>query len=246
MKHMILKGTLLLAVLLLLAANLSAAGSYGFKVSGGVARMGGDATDGINVTSKFGFSIGLFYEKTLSPTLSVQPELLFVQRGIKKEDSFTEGSQTYAWKEDDKFNYIQIPILIKYNIPTTGKIKPSLFVGPSVAINLSGKSSGEYTDNGWLNPDENISWEGDVPNVKALDFSAIVGGGISFVLGGTTLFVDVRYDMSFGTAFDDMTEQEIMDAEDAGEIPFVDEAGKGEDLTHKSFHTSLGIKIPIL
>jgi len=83
-----------------------------------------------------------------------------------------------------KVNYLEIPVLAKLSIPTKGTVKPSLFVGPSLAIKLSSKAKWEYAGE---------SEEEDIEELKSTDFGLVFGGGVDFALGQGKLTIDARY-----------------------------------------------------
>ncbi|MBA7471675.1 hypothetical protein ES707_06984 [subsurface metagenome] len=132
--------------------------------------------------SKIGICAGGFITCSLSDLFSIQPELLFTMKGSKAEES--------GMKVTMKLNYLEIPVLVKLSIPTPGTVKPSLFVGPSLAIKLSGKAKVEYAGE---------SEEADIEDLKSTDFGLVFGGGVDFALGQGKLTVDARYTLGLTT-----------------------------------------------
>jgi hypothetical protein len=78
-----------------------------------------------------GLAVGGFVTFALGPTLALQPELLYVMKGVRYE------------RETDRLkfnlNYIDLPVLLKYRFATTGSMRPSLFAGPVASALLSAK-----------------------------------------------------------------------------------------------------------
>ncbi len=214
----------------------------GLKVGGSLLTMGGDAiTNDVDVGNKAGLAFGAFVEVQLSEVFSIQPEILYVQKGIKKAysvESYTLGASSTVIDidEDDGVSYLQIPLLAKFNVPTNTRIQPSIFLGPAVAFHLNANTEGQSGTE--------ILWDGHIANCKTTDFSAIAGAGIGFPVGRTTFFLDARYDYSLSTAFKDLSDSEL-DNLDSDEFPFIDQNGNGEDLKHRAFSFSMGVMIPL-
>ena len=65
----------------------------------------------------------------LSPAVSIQPELLIAVKGTNQGGliSFLDWS----------FNYIELPVLVKYKFATKRKLQPSFYAGPSLSYLIS-------------------------------------------------------------------------------------------------------------
>jgi len=100
-------------------------------------------------------------------------------KGAKgKDDEGADGQ----WN----INYIEIPVLLKVNMPTEGKIKPFLAVGPGLGILLSSKQTdGE---------------EVDVKDyTKSTNFGIIAGAGVAYQMEGGSLSLEARYEIGLST-----------------------------------------------
>lgn len=159
--------------------------TVGGKIGLAMATLGGDIEDALgSIDTKTGFAVGGFASFGLSPLVEIQPEVLFVQKGGKQEADGVEGKF--------KLNYVEIPVLAKLNVPLASAtpIKPHIYAGPSVALELScdveaeaGGVSAELACD-----DSSVGIE-----TKSLDFGLVFGGGVGFGLGPGTLSVDGRY-----------------------------------------------------
>lgn len=125
------------------------------QVSGGI-RLGMNLANqkvealGVSVSgdSKVGLLGGLYLTANLSDKFAVQPELLYSSMGSKTDDI------------SDAFGYIQVPILLRYNINENF----NLHAGPQIGLLLSAKSDGV-----------------DIKDeVKGTDFGASFGAGVDF------------------------------------------------------------------
>lgn len=125
------------------------------QVSGGI-RLGMNLANqnvealGVSVSgdSKVGLLGGLYLTANLSDKFAVQPELLYSSMGTKTDDI------------SDAFGYIQVPILLRYNINENF----NLHAGPQIGLLLSAKSDGV-----------------DIKDeFKGTDFGASFGAGVDF------------------------------------------------------------------
>lgn len=167
--------------------------SKGFKAGINLAKVVGDdaeySDDEISSKAKYrvGFSFGGFVEFHVMPSFSVQPEFLYVQGGTKYDGTFM-GTD---WKTTLKIDYLQIPVLLKYNIPTKGMTKPSIFFGPTVSFPVSKKLEFEFTE---------ASIEMDIENVKSSIFGVTFGAEVEFT-GGINF--GGRFDLGLSTVAGD-------------------------------------------
>ncbi|MGB2763813.1 MAG: porin family protein [Candidatus Aminicenantaceae bacterium] len=122
----------------------------------------------------------------LLPNLSfaIQPEVLYTMKGAKIEATVLDITSMWEFN----LSYLEVPVLVKFMIPTPGSVKPNLYAGPAVAIMLSGKVKHKIP--GWPVEEE------DLRNMQDSDFGLIVGAGIDF----GKLMVDVRYVLGLLTA----------------------------------------------
>ncbi len=114
--------------------------------------------------------------------VSLQPELLYVRKGVEFDEG---GGATSKFKLD----YIEIPVLLRYDIPAAA-VTPFLYAGGSVGFEASCKAEGE---------DGSISIDVDCEDVdvdtESTDFGVLFGGGIGFAAGPGRLFVEGRYNI---------------------------------------------------
>jgi len=186
MKRLIITIFAIVAVFTLSSASVSAQGvTGGLKAGMNIANIHGDNVEDV-WDSKIGICAGGFITCSLSDLFAIQPELLFTMKGSKAEGE-VEGEPA---KLTMKLNYLEIPVLAKLLIPTPGTVRPSLFVGPSLAIKLTGKGKVEYAGE---------SEEADIEDVKSTDFGLVFGGGVDFALGQGKLTVDARYTLGLTT-----------------------------------------------
>jgi hypothetical protein len=161
------------------------------NVSGDSAKAGPGETK----KARMGFGGGAFATFKLSPQFGIQPELLYLQKGVKYE----EGSAKMTVKAD----YIEVPVYLAFLPKLEGKIQPSIFAGPYIGYLMSAKIKTE----GMADPADN--GEEDVKDsTKTTDFGISFGAGFGYALNPKgELFVNVRYDLGM-TKVDDHAEQQ--------------------------------------
>jgi len=195
---------------LVLAFSATAQVNFGIKAGGNMAKLTGDGWDdvedfvGVPVDNgfKMGFAFGLMAEFPMGESgFAIQPEVLYVMKG-SSADLSVEG---YDITIDLKQDYVEIPVLFKYSIPTEGSVAPSFFAGPVVAFNVASKIEWDGI------PAEEAGEvpEGDVENNKSVDFGVTFGGGLGLAVGESgRLTFDLRYTLGMTEIFDDVAEND--------------------------------------
>ena len=148
------------------AQEISGGGKVGFIVSNL------SSAEDFDPTTKSGFAAGGFVSIGINDLFSIQPEVLFVQKGAKLTEDGEDGDEATL-----KLNYVEVPILAVFTIQTSGNVTPFVYAGPSFGMNTLAQAEfgGEEQD---------VSDE-----VKGSDVSIVFGGGGK--VGGFT--VEARY-----------------------------------------------------
>ena len=164
MKKLIIVFVLLLAVGVSAQDEMIGLTGKGMKVGANLADLSGDIS---NNTMKFGFAGGGFITYMFSPQFGIQPELMYIMKGTKADVGDAKL----------KFDYIDLPILLKFAIPTEGNIKPNLFAGPAVGFLLSAKADDE-----------------DVKDyLKSINMCVAFGAGVGIQMESMMVTFDARY-----------------------------------------------------
>jgi hypothetical protein len=149
--------------MLVLPQTAAAGVKFGIKGGASIANVNGDFTDTIaDWKSTVGFCGGIFLELNFGRVLTIQPEVLYTMKGADV------GTGKL------KFDYLEIPILLKLRIPT-GSLHPFVFAGPAFGFNLKAVLEGI-----------------EIEDMPAADYSAVLGGGLQL---GRSIHIDVRYTM---------------------------------------------------
>jgi hypothetical protein len=158
---------------------LSAGPGYAQSISGGVKVGANVATlsvdnddDDIDFKNRTGVVAGGFIDIGLTERISVQPEVLFAQKGAKAD--FDEGDLKI------KLDFVEIPVLLKVNF-SGATVRPFVVVGPGFGFRTTAKQE-------FAGQEEDFK-----DDTESIDVSAIVGIGVQV---GPAM-VEARYDFGF-------------------------------------------------
>ena len=96
----------------------------GFTLGISTSQVGGDNLAGFH---KAGLLIGIFANKNISELLRIQMEINYIQKGSNNPDINNYDHPNYL-KEDISLSYVEIPLLIQYNIKDKLKIEAGNFI----------------------------------------------------------------------------------------------------------------------
>jgi hypothetical protein len=162
------RGSLLLITVALVASatTANAGGMLGARLGTSISNISGDVGSTIDLANKNGFTSTAFLQMG-DGTVSVQPEVGYVQKGFKDKISASSF----------QFNYAEVAGLVKVGLPAAG-FHPHVFGGLGADINVS-----------------NLVPAGTTVNVQNLDWNAIFGGDVMMNTMGLNVVVDGRYAM---------------------------------------------------
>jgi hypothetical protein len=172
---------LALAIGLVALAGSASAQGTGVIVGVNFANVKTTPDQGDVFDRRTGFAAGIFFGLPLGPSLSIQPEVLYSQKGVKFKDSAND--------ERIELDYVDVPVLARI---TSGGGGLAFVAGPSFGFKLRarGKSDGQSED---ANLDD---------FVESFDFGFVLGAGLQ----GRKAFLDGRYQWGLSnlnkTAFD--------------------------------------------
>jgi len=182
-RFFVLATVIMLALAISVSAEEAAKKGMSFGITGGLSMgnwSGSDADPGPGFTKKMrvGFAGGVFADFALGESFALQPQLLYAQKGVKYD--------TAGVSETGKFDYLEIPVLLKWVPVMDGKIQPTIFAGPYLGLLMSAKIEGF-----------------DVKDFyKGTDFGLTFGAGFGSKTTSGELFFDVRMDMGMSKIHD--------------------------------------------
>jgi hypothetical protein len=162
------------------AARERGLASVGLKAGLALHKFGGEDDDLLFTErareARRGLAAGAWLEYAVSEKVSLQPELLYVGKGIRYED--TDYERTLA------FDYLDIPLLVKYAVARGERARVCLLGGPVVSYLLSARN--EISTPGLT---DEVDW---ADMVAELDVGLAVGVGFDLDVGGRVLTLDLR------------------------------------------------------
>ena len=154
-------------------------------VKGGLALTNMSGDDIEDNDAKIGFALGGFLTFNISGDFSVQPELLFVQKGTK----WSDGDAKAVFR----LTYLEIPILAKYSFAVGTNMKASVFAGPALALKVGATT---YVEVGGESITE------DLDEAKGMDLGLAFGAGMEWPLGNNVVTFDIRYTLGLSNCME--------------------------------------------
>jgi hypothetical protein len=181
-----------LSVLVLMLVSWSAAASIAGEITIG-AKVGMTVSNVTGVPEEWeaskssvtGFTGGMMLNYAFNDALSLQPELLYAQKGVAGNlyDGFVTVDATV------NLSYFELPVLAKYTFLPGKSFRPCVFAGPSFA----------YSSSSELEVSASIaSVTVDIGSLTHVtDFGLVLGGGFGYKTGPGILTFDARYEQGF-------------------------------------------------
>ncbi|MBL7814035.1 MAG: PorT family protein [Saprospiraceae bacterium] len=199
MKKLIVMVVLFLSINGLTHAQVSIRGGIN------VASMSANATEknynDYENQSIIGYQVGLAFPLAISEHVSIQPEVVYIQKGGKSQYIANENNKLISTFTS---NNIEVPISLKLGLGNnTGKgLGFYILAGPYVGIALNGKYKNDLTILGATSSStKTVDYTDDSTPEKRIDWGANIGAGIS--LG--RMYLDARYNLGINNLLDSDT-----------------------------------------
>lgn len=197
---------LLFLVLLLVFAVEAKAQSQpavGLRAGGSLAQLrgeddvfGGDATE-----LKLGLTVGAFAEVPINRQFSVQPELLYTQKGGTMDEFVSEDGVEGEVESNFNLHYLELPVLAKYNVPMRSqRFAPSIYAGPYVSYSIGRDMDIDFE--GSDGNDFSLSLNAD-DVFERFDYGAVAGVDFGYRFAQRMATIGVRYDLGLANVFKD-------------------------------------------
>lgn len=109
-----------------------------------------DSEDNFNGKFRFSERIGVGARLPISSEISFRPELNFVSKGVRIDESYSlsMGGSTYSVsaKGSLKLSYLELPLNFVYTQPSQKGAAFFIGAGPSVSLGLSGKAKADVVE----------------------------------------------------------------------------------------------------
>jgi len=172
-----------LAVFAFFSSNVSAQISLGVKAGVNIATVSLSdefSPEGASEKSTVGFLFGGVAQFGLSDMFSIQPEVLYYQKGYVQEFEASAGGfdLTVTW------NYLEVPVLLKANFGDSDKLNYYEGIGPSMGYAL------DATFDDGTNKEDIDFEQGEL---SRLDWSLALDAGVNVPAGSGSLMLNLRY-----------------------------------------------------
>lgn len=146
------------------------------------------------VETKVGLAVGGVAQFPFSPVMSFESGALLSQKGARYDLDGLGGGEASV-----DLTYLEVPVLLRFHVPTAGSMRPMFGVGGAVGFLLSAKAKFEGDT-------EDI--EDDTSNV---DVGLAVGAGLEFSLGGAAAIVEGRYTHGLSNIAEDSADADTVE-----------------------------------
>jgi hypothetical protein len=145
--------------------------------------------DVLDESGHTGFRFGGLLVLPVTPSFSIQPEVIYTMKGSEEDQG---GGDKAVFKQ----NYIEVPLLGRYEMETATRFKPLFYFGPSVSYSLKCEASGTSAGVAQTYTCADLEQLAGVTFNK-VDAALVLGGGVAFEAAGHVFSVTARYDHGF-------------------------------------------------
>lgn len=199
-----MKRNMLVVVLVLVlctARETFAQGAVGYGAKAGLNISTLAGKDAGSPDSKSSLVFGAFLDYNLAELFTFHPEALYISDGAVYKGFINGTSAT----ETLSGAYLQIPLVLKLNIPLAQGVKsflPNIYAGPYVAFLLSAKDKVEAGT---------VTQETDIKdNTKGTDIGLVFGTSADIPLTFGKFAVDLRYNLGLSSVDDTAAKLDLL------------------------------------
>jgi len=135
------------------------------------------------------YQLGVLTSFEISDHFDFQPELLLVAQGLDYSTKYLYDDITYKIRS----NYLQAPLLMKYNTATKKNKRSGIIIGPYGSLKLNATKITEI---------EGEREKSKMSNIKQTDFGIIGGYVFDFNLNAGKILIDLRTSYSLFNMMD--------------------------------------------
>ena len=148
--------------------------------------------ENVKAKNRSGTMVGAILTLPIGERVALQPEFLFINKG---------GALDYGAGGTDeiRLDYLDIPLLLRFDKAPSGVLNPHFYAGPSVGFNVGCN----ITSRGGGVPDVSTDCTRDNFDPKSLDWGALVGAGVDLSLGGLGVTGGARYGIGLANISND-------------------------------------------
>ncbi len=158
-----------------------------------------DSFDDYKAKAITGLQAGLLLDLPITDMFSLQPELIWIQKGGRSTYSLNPNNQI---ERRVTYNYVEVPVLFKIKAPFSSDSNFGLFLlgGPFAGFALNGKGEVKTTILGLTSTSTFDVDYGDEGNTQRR-FDWGISAGLGAYIG--SIFLDLRYNLGFNNLLDE-------------------------------------------
>jgi hypothetical protein len=170
-----------LLILALMSADAKALSVVDAGMKAGVAQTRMNFADYDRFDGRPGLTAGLFLTVELADRLAVQPQSLYVRRGgaYRNQSGGPWGTLGEVELAEFRLDYLEIPVLLRYDLLTDRSWMPVLLAGLAWGRLLSAR----YVQDGW----SDTGW------MRHHDWALLIGAGLERRTSGATWSLELLY-----------------------------------------------------
>jgi len=134
-----------------------------------------------------GIDAGVGMAWPLAGSLEVQPEVRYIQKGIsfgESEGSDQNGNPTGTFETLHVVDAIEVPLLLRWEVPTGGRVHPVLIGGPFVSFEIAERRKTTGSQKSSV----------DAGILKNTDYGVVLGAGLELDAGPGRWILHGRYE----------------------------------------------------
>jgi hypothetical protein len=158
---------------------------FGAQVAPTIVNLGGEDASGelVKVAPRLSFAVGGVFGVRIHELIAARSELVLIRKG---SDTEIDGMRLRTYM----FDYIQVPLLVQFDIPLRHRIRPYVSGGVGMSWLLDARSKEE---------DGSIR---ERDNIRSTDIGVLLGGGAAVPFSWGILSLELRYDHGLVTIDD--------------------------------------------
>ncbi|MDJ1467626.1 porin family protein [Cytophagaceae bacterium DM2B3-1] len=161
-----------------------------------------------------GFAVGAAFEISLTDIFSLQPEVLYSQKGFKGTGLYDDGERTGTYSKTFQLNYVEVPVLFKASFGKEDGLRFFGYFGSYLGYTFNGKQKYEISSGNIKFSQtvkikfedresslEEIYYSND--EVNRLDLGVYAGAGVSLPVGIGAISLETRFGYGLGDFYRD-------------------------------------------
>jgi hypothetical protein len=158
----------------------------------------------------------MFVVKPLGADWAIQTEGLFTMKGAALASANASATA--------KLDYLEVPVLLRYDVAVGGRVRPFAYVGPSASLkttcDIEAHGQGGSLNLSCEEAARRFGTPGTSSSYVVGDVGGVVGGGIALNVGSRILSVGLRYETGFvGIATNDASKNRVLSFVGTFEVP---------------------------